>query len=496
MNPAQFFAALVLIIATAATAAADLATLARATCRIQSGNSVGTGTVIFIDQDGAAYVLTNNHVAGRVSNKVTCEFWTADAKRNSTAGRVVKSVITKDYVDIAVVKIEAAEAERLDLAAMPLAEQTDRAAVYHSSGCPGGRWPSVLKCQAIAEPNNAVLKFYPRPGGGRSGSAMVDAHFENVIGLLAWSTDNPGEPHGNDGTTERSGKGLAMPVETVWQVLENQYQATSEAQRPPQETPLTAHLQETETEAGLRRRTLPGEQLSPDRADEAAKRWNMPEQMKQRQRPRLFPSLADLARRAGRLVLFVLAAIGAIALARRFVIRPAVPLAILAAVIISNPQAAQAQTYAEKMQGLADRWNMEQASAKPFQNLDEAKQDSETTRRPIVLILTMDNCAPCEQLKNSLAEACANAQDFNQINLAAINTTHASAEERAAVQAYWPGLRQFPAVVVLQPMTDPANPCQTNWRVLRTNGKTSAASVLEFLKSSQPPTPAPPPAGQ
>ena len=171
-----------LMLAMTTTAmAADLTRCIEATCRIRTGNSIGTGCVFAI-HEGGVYVLTNAHVVGD-NQTVTCEFWQAGHISRPLTGRVT-SVTTE--ADAAVVLIQESVFGGRVPPAIPLANSGRRLSsgeTVFSVGCAGGAWATSFTGHIKAD-TGEVLTFVPAPRDGRSGSAIFAADGSCIVGLL------------------------------------------------------------------------------------------------------------------------------------------------------------------------------------------------------------------------------------------------------------------------------------------------------------------------
>lgn len=174
---------LLVILAAARCARADLAQCIDATCRITAeGGALGTGCV-FCRGEGKVFVLTNAHVVGR-STTVHCEFWSQGHQSVPLQGRVQARDAS---VDAAIVVIcETMFAGRLP-PVIPLAVVGDEppamAAVF-SVGCAGGAWSTGWKGHVLGYESDGSMVFLPPPANGRSGSAVFDAEGTRIVGLL------------------------------------------------------------------------------------------------------------------------------------------------------------------------------------------------------------------------------------------------------------------------------------------------------------------------
>jgi hypothetical protein len=408
-----------------------------ACCRVRAGNGLGTGTCFLIGENGDAFFLTNQHVAGKKNSNVKIELWRDGKLQPALNGRVVLAIINSGYVDGAVVRIAADAMKQYGKQTfIPISLPSDPAPEYStilSRGCPGGTWQTQF-IGSVFEKNADTIKFYPRPGGGRSGSSVLDPKTGKIVALVAWSSDKPShEPHGTDGSSPASGFGIAMNRGVIWNILQNKM-PTSVLQRAPDEIPLLFTLQDDDFkttpedyEASLRRLR--------DKQKPQADGENGPTQ-----RPQILPLRAGRSGRIGdRLFdfitkVFVLVVVVAVLafvayrLGKRYLI---FGLALLA--LIPNSAIAQDQDYQSKMAPLAERWSADAVTEQScWLEADEAIREAGTTSSSLIVLVTTENCPPCNQLKTEL-ERLAEATFLNHTyltNLAAGNAEHAKLIDR------------------------------------------------------------------
>lgn len=177
---------LCLCASVAAPAAADLAkaidATARITVRTAQGEGKGTGTVFEIGQ-GYVYLLTCAHVVDGATD-VSCEFWQGGHQSQPMAARVVMR--SPGELDAAVVAVpESSFAGRLPpvIPVAPRGTQLTPGEMVCSAGCPRGSWTTGWKGHVVSS-DASTLQFLPPPAEGRSGSAVLDAQAERIVGLL------------------------------------------------------------------------------------------------------------------------------------------------------------------------------------------------------------------------------------------------------------------------------------------------------------------------
>lgn len=197
-------------------ARAELADCFAATVRVRCGGSIGTGTVIDVQQ-GQAWILTNAHVASRlVGEPVTVEFWRDGQRVEGVEGRISWRLMDR-YAeglatrDMALVTVDLArlgwQPHVVPLAprSTPLVEGQQ----VYSVGCPEGGWPTAWSGH-LTRTGGEVIDFWPPPAKGRSGSALFSGDGKQVIGLVAWGGESGGG---------------AMPVDVIHQAMQESSRA-------------------------------------------------------------------------------------------------------------------------------------------------------------------------------------------------------------------------------------------------------------------------------
>lgn len=166
----------------------------RATCRISTGHSYGTGCV-FLKDDQNYYVLTNAHVAGHEpGGEMLCIFNPDGFERGVNGKTVWASFSEGTSRDQAIIAIPVASFTEFQPTVIPLAPADyaiESNATVVSVGCPKGGWACAWQGHVL-NASDSTLSFQPTPAPGRSGSAIFDAAGEKIIGLIAWSAQDFG----------------------------------------------------------------------------------------------------------------------------------------------------------------------------------------------------------------------------------------------------------------------------------------------------------------
>lgn len=186
--------AFLLAILTANAAKADMDQCYRATCRIHTGHSAGTGCV-YAEDDARYYVLTNAHVAGQTpGTPMTCIFNHAGHERQVSGETIWGAMYESAYRDQAVIAIAKSQFTDFQPAIIPLAPRNtvlaDGAEIL-SVGCPRGTWNGLWRGH-IESIGPSTMDFLPVPAGGRSGSAIFDSTGSMIVGLITWQADQTG----------------------------------------------------------------------------------------------------------------------------------------------------------------------------------------------------------------------------------------------------------------------------------------------------------------
>lgn len=455
MRPFQILLALICCLIALPANAQSL----NAEVRVMVGNSQGSGTVFYLDTDDNAYVLTNYHVAGKKGSRAGIEFWTADGKLlNATPGIVVES---RPDPDVAVVKLNAdvlpGTPNYIPLAAAGTA--VAKSTTLFSRGSPGGTWQSLFIGQCF-ESDRLRMSFYPRPGGGRSGSSMQ--RDGKIVGLLTWSSGKPSyEEHGTDGRGYRSGYGIAQQIDQVWSVVRGQV-SISASPVPEHYTPLVFQLFPIATATGVVQASV---QEPVDKQEPADEGFSMSEEdqaallrrrgnqapsedsdgklLPRLDREREFPVLRSFFR----IVLIACLVVGVI-LATVYFLGKRYLKVFLLMLAIASPTAATAQ---DEMAEHARRWSEETvASGNNWGEYSKAVAAHKANGGSIVTIISIPGCAPCVKLKEQLKQL-DSLGFFNESN-----TSHVDATQDPQLAAALNGAppQSFPVLVLQVPFVD------------------------------------------
>ena len=177
----RFVSPLLIVLALAAVARAELERAIDATCRITAADG-GRGTgCVFERSQGHVFLLTNAHVAS--SATVQCEFWRDGHRSQPLVGQVIRR---DERVDAAIVRVAESQFAGTLPQAVPIAPRGFRlvpGATITSVGCAEGRWSTGWKGHVLADDGGEV-RFVPPPANGRSGSALFDATGRRIVGLI------------------------------------------------------------------------------------------------------------------------------------------------------------------------------------------------------------------------------------------------------------------------------------------------------------------------
>lgn len=192
-----------------------------ASCRINAGNSRGTGT-FFLASGSTAYIVTCQHVVGSTVD-ISTDFWSNSVKQN-IKGRVLWRYIDATVpVDVAIIGVDAETLKReVDPAYVPLAGSDARPTVNGfivSSGAPDGRFTQAWKGKIVEYYQDATAIFSPPPVPGQSGSGImeyIDGELY-ITGILTWLIGEKGRD---------DSKGGAIPVANI-------YKAAKKGKRAP-----------------------------------------------------------------------------------------------------------------------------------------------------------------------------------------------------------------------------------------------------------------------
>lgn len=202
--------------------------IGQATCRVDSGGGLGSGTCVHEDEKNI-YVLTNAHVVSR-SNKVSLEFFRAGLKTNKIPADVIwRRKVASSDVDFAILKVSKSYFGKYPPRIIPLASPSHKIKqgdYIAAGGCPNGRWLQLWEGQATSNNNSRVI-FTPPPVSGQSGSGVIivvkgssGEYFSRVGAILTWrlgGLSNVWDSNGNN----IAAKGGAIPISTLHASLNN-----------------------------------------------------------------------------------------------------------------------------------------------------------------------------------------------------------------------------------------------------------------------------------
>lgn len=177
-----------------------------ATCRISSNSGGPMGTGIAVQAEGEyLYILTNSHVV-EGKNRVVCEFWRRGFLSSKLTGDVIfRKRDDNQGIDIAVIR---ARVGAFRPTVIPIGNtQLIANSPITSVGVAKGSWPTawIGHIKDYTDEGNTML-FIPSPANGRSGSAIMDEGYNNVIGLLY-------------ARNEKGGYGYAMSLKGLQRIL-------------------------------------------------------------------------------------------------------------------------------------------------------------------------------------------------------------------------------------------------------------------------------------
>ena len=181
-----------------------------ACCRVFNNGVAGSGCCFFQDSDGAVYILTNYHVAGK--NDCRVQFFNDGEPLEFLAENVWYCYNQSSSIDVAVLRVNAIDAPKI-LNYVPLYKDGElgdgigsEPCLMCTTGAPRAQWLRFIRGKIKKVNGNCVFK--PTPYGGQSGSSIfVSVDGDWYIGaLLTWRTMDEG--------TEDWG-GLAQPISRV-----------------------------------------------------------------------------------------------------------------------------------------------------------------------------------------------------------------------------------------------------------------------------------------
>lgn len=212
-----------------------------ATCRIDAGNSFGTGSCISY-KNGMYNILTNAHVVGN-ADSVKVEFWKGGRKTAPLPAKVVyRKLIPNSTVDFAIVSVSEKYFGNHPPRIAKLAPRDAKTVGGYivSAGCPGARWPSAFEGFIIKESYDQIL-FYPPPLGGQSGSGVyvvckTDNGYETYLkGVITYRIDG-GIPGKTVAMGYEANHGGAITINKLLDAMEGK--VSTEIQLPDTYTPV------------------------------------------------------------------------------------------------------------------------------------------------------------------------------------------------------------------------------------------------------------------
>jgi hypothetical protein len=156
-------------------------------CRVNFGNSCGSGTVVSNDYNGGSLVLTNAHVSGsRIGTTGTCLFSVNGADRRVQARIIMAAYSDKTLADWSILFLPQFQiAPQVKLSKNRPASNIP----YYTTGSPRCVWPLRnvdLRVTHISN-NSALFRLLPNAIGGQSGSGIWSRQDNLQYGLLTWS---------------------------------------------------------------------------------------------------------------------------------------------------------------------------------------------------------------------------------------------------------------------------------------------------------------------
>ena len=200
--------------------------ITQASVRVSTGSAWGSGTCIYYD-GSSYYILTNAHVVGS-SSQANVEFFAGGWKTSFLQGKVIwKQFQDMTDVDFAIIKISKEKLGNFKPRVIPLlpAKYNVKSNEYIASvGSPEARWAMAFEGRFIGGDDSRLL-FTPPPKPGQSGSGIhVNVKAENgeiytyVGAVITWLIGNS---QGKDANGFDSAQGGAIPVSTLYRVLDN-----------------------------------------------------------------------------------------------------------------------------------------------------------------------------------------------------------------------------------------------------------------------------------
>jgi hypothetical protein len=159
-------------------------------CRVNFGNSCGSGTVVSNDYEGGSLVLTNAHVAGtRIGSTGTCLFSINGADRRVNARIIMAAYSDKTLADWAVLFLP-----QFQIVKETRLSKSRPTGSHYTTGSPRCVWPlrhQDLRTTQISS-NSALWRWQPNAIGGQSGSGVWSRADNLQYGLLTWSWGGDG----------------------------------------------------------------------------------------------------------------------------------------------------------------------------------------------------------------------------------------------------------------------------------------------------------------
>jgi hypothetical protein len=156
-------------------------------CRVNFGNSCGSGSVVSSNYEGGSLVLTNAHVAGtRIGSTGTCLFSINGADRRVNARIIMAAYSDKTLADWSILFLPQFQiAPQVKLSKNRPVSNIP----YYTTGSPRCVWPLRnvdLRVTHISN-NSALFRLLPNAIGGQSGSGIWSRQDNLQYGLLTWS---------------------------------------------------------------------------------------------------------------------------------------------------------------------------------------------------------------------------------------------------------------------------------------------------------------------
>lgn len=186
-----------------------------AVCRITysdnaASKSYGSGAV-FCETTEALWILTNKHVVGD-RKVVAVEFWCDGHLSLPLQGTVIWESFSSGRRDLAVVAVDGrAFAGTARPRPIPLAPRNTPPPTVgqeiRTTGCALGAWSTSYAGHATRT-HGSVIEFLPPPADGRSGSPLLSADGQQIIGVVTWRSDDE--------------RGIAQSIAEVYSAFDGQ----------------------------------------------------------------------------------------------------------------------------------------------------------------------------------------------------------------------------------------------------------------------------------